>query len=211
MGGHSRGTVESRMRFAIALAALSVGCGGAVIEPGHRGLLFDPSSGGLQHEVLAPGTHHVGMSGRIDDFDVTYSTRTETVAVITSEGLPFGVHASVIFRPIIAELYELDSEVGPHYDAEIIGPEFRAATRAIFAVHSYTDLLKRNVKVEDEIEADVRRRISGKHIEIASVTLEAIQLPPELASAVRAREVAAQNAMREKLEADAEAARAARP
>ena len=42
------------------------------VEPGHRGLIFNPRNGGLQHEVLFPGYHHHGFWGRIDDFDVTF-------------------------------------------------------------------------------------------------------------------------------------------
>src|SRR5438105_5790146 len=123
------------MRWAIFCALACTGCGSAIIEPGHRGLLFDPSNGGLQHEVLAPGRHAVGMSGRVDDFDVTYTTQSESIPVVSVEGLQLDVRTSIVFRPIIAELYELDTEVGPRYQEEIVAPEFRSATRAIFAVH----------------------------------------------------------------------------
>jgi hypothetical protein len=40
---------------AIATLATTTGCAGALVEPGHRALYFDPSNGGIQHEVLQPG------------------------------------------------------------------------------------------------------------------------------------------------------------
>lgn len=41
----------------VALLSLTTatGCAGALVQPGHRGLFFDPSNGGIQHEVLQPG------------------------------------------------------------------------------------------------------------------------------------------------------------
>jgi hypothetical protein len=51
----------------------------------------------------------------VDDFDVTYTTRHEAFHVLTVEGLPLEVTLAVIFRPIIAELYALDAEIGLRY------------------------------------------------------------------------------------------------
>jgi regulator of protease activity HflC (stomatin/prohibitin superfamily) len=184
-----------------AVGACAVACGGTMIEPGHRGLVFDPSRGGLQREVIAPGVYR--GPGRIDDFDVTYSTGAEAIHAMTSEALPIDVRVSVIYRPIVAELYQLDAEIGPRYYDEVVGPEFRAAVRAALARHSYVDLPKTNEKLEDEIEDELRRRVHGKHIEIASVTFESLALPPEIANAVRERIVARENAEKERAAAEA--------
>jgi regulator of protease activity HflC (stomatin/prohibitin superfamily) len=180
------------------------GCG-YVVEPGHRGLLFKPRSGGLQQTVLQPGYHRVGLYGRVDDFDVTYSTRHEELSTISAEGLRLDVKLSIIYRPIVSELYDLDIEIGPNYYDEVVGPEFRTAARGVFARHVYLELQKINEKLEDEIESEVRRRIHGKHIEISSVTMEAVEYAPEIAAAVRAKLVGEQEALRRKaaLEADA--------
>ncbi len=188
--------------LAIMLVASTAGCS-AVIEPGHRGLLFDPQHGGLQRQVLEPGNHSVGLSGRIEDFDVTYSTRREALHVVTVEGLSIDLGASIIYRPIIAELYELDTEIGPKYYDEVVGPEFRSAVRACIARHSYTELPKASA-LEDEVERELRERIARKHIEVSAVTFENIQVAPEIAAAARAREVAELNARRKKIELESQ-------
>lgn len=166
------------------LACTSFGCGGAMIEPGHRGLLFD-SHRGLMHEILSPGYHRLGMHERIDDFNVKYASRHETLHLITAEGLAVEVSLSVIHRPIVSELYELDTEIGPSYYDDLIGPELRSAARACIAGHSFVDVVKASRKLEDEMELDLRSRVSGKHVEISSVTLEHVVLPPEIANAIR--------------------------
>jgi len=194
------------MKSLVLLCLVSAGCG-SVVEPGHRGLYFDPRHGGLEHDVLQPGWHRVGVYARVDDFDVTYSTRKEEIHTISSEGLTMDLKVALIFRPIVSELYDLDVEIGPNYYDEVVGPEFRTATRGVFARHSYVEVQKNNEKLEDEIEAEVRRRINGKHIEVSSVTLEAVDYAPEIAQAVRSKLVGEQEALRKKVALEADALR----
>src|SRR5581483_3993279 len=120
---------------------------------------------------------------RIDDFDVTYTRRVEEIQTNSKEGLALALRLTLVYRPIVSELYELDTEIGPNYYDEVVGPEFRSAARGVFARHSYTDLQKHNEKIEDEIEVDLRRRIGGKHVEISSITMEAVDYAPEIAAA----------------------------
>ena len=70
----------------VAAAALgTAGCATTTVQPGHRGLYFAPNDGGLKREVLMPGTYKLGWCflyctpNRVDDFDVTYSTKTEEI------------------------------------------------------------------------------------------------------------------------------------
>jgi len=182
----------------------TAGCATTLVEPGHRGLYFAPNAGGLHREVLPPGKYPLGWcflyctSNRIDDFDVTYSTRTEDVHTKSVEGLELGLKLSIIYRPIVSELYQLDTEIGPNYYDEVVSPEFRSACRGIFARHSYADLQKNSEAVEDEIEAEVRRRTAGKHIEINSITLESIDYAPEIADKIRQKIAGEQEAARQK-------------
>ena len=76
----------------------------------------------------------------------------------------------------------------------MIGPEFRSAARGVLARHPYQELLRKNEQIENEIEADLRRRTTGKHVEIASVTLEAIIYAQDIARAVQDKLVAEQDA-----------------
>jgi regulator of protease activity HflC (stomatin/prohibitin superfamily) len=192
-------------RFSLTLAALgTAGCATTLVEPGHRGLYFAPNAGGLRREVLPPGKYHLGWCflyctpDRIDDFDVTYSTRSEEVHTKSVEGLELDLKLSIIYRPIVSELYQLDTEIGATYYDEVVSPEFRSACRGIFARHSYAELQKNSEAVEDEIEAEVRRRTAGKHIEINSITLESINYAPEIADKIRQKIAGEQEAARQK-------------
>ena len=194
------------MNKACVLAIMfSAGC--TTVNPGHLGLLFQSLGGGLQRQPLKPGLYYVGAYSRVEDFDVTYSTHAEEIQTASSEGLGLTMRIAVIYRPVVAELYELDSEIGLNYYDEVIGPEFRSAARGIFARHSYLELLRHNEDIENEIETDIRRRISGKHIEISSVTMEAVQYAPEIGKAIQDKLVAEQDALRQKTLLENDAAR----
>jgi regulator of protease activity HflC (stomatin/prohibitin superfamily) len=189
---------------ALVLAAgATTGCATATIEPGHRGLYFAPTGGGLKREVLQPGRYRLGWcflyctSNRVDDFDVTYSTRTEDIRTQSLEGLDISLRLSVIYRPVVTELYQLDTEIGPNYYDEVIGPEFKSACRGVFARHSYAELQRKNETIENEVEAEVRRRTGGRHVEISSVTLETVSYAPEIAEKIRQKISGEQEAARQ--------------
>lgn len=192
----------------IALGALTTGtgCAGALVQPGHRALYFDPGNGGIQHEVLQPGWYRTACNfwepankcPRVDDFDVTYSTAKEDIKTLSSEKLPLDIHMALKYRPVVSELYLLDTEIGPNYFDEVIGPELRSAAIGVLAHTSYQDLQKENGKIEDDIEKDLRQRLHGKHIEVASVLIEKIEYAPEIVAAYRQRIVSQEETLTKK-------------
>ncbi len=195
------------MRWIVILLFACTGCG-AVIEPGHRGLLFKPHSGGLQHDVLGPGWWHLaGIGTRVDDFDVTYATQKEVLHVVSKEGAEMEADMSIRYRPIVSELYDLDVEIGPNYYDEVVGPELRSATRGLFARHSYLGLLEQNEKLENELEKELQRRIEGKHIEVSSVTMDRIVLSPDMMQVNQQRILGEQEAIRKRTADEDEAKR----
>jgi regulator of protease activity HflC (stomatin/prohibitin superfamily) len=185
---------------------MSTGCAGALVQPGHRALLFDPGNGGIQHEVLQPGWYRLacpfwtpdGKCPRVDDFDVTYSTSKETLHALSKEGLPLTLNLAVSYRPIVSELYLLDTEIGPNYFDEIIGPEFHSAAIGVFKDTSYQDLQAKNGAIEDKIEKELRQRLRGKHIEVSSVLIEHVDYDPNILDAQRKRVVSQEEMLAQK-------------
>ncbi len=179
--------------FVCALVALfmGTGCAGATINPGHRGILFDPGNNGIRPEVLKPGW--VGLNcpfwvpgakcPRVDDFDVTYHTSDEQFHVISKEGLPMEVQIAVSYRPIVSELYLLDTEIGSSYFDKVIGPEFRNAAIGVFSQESYADLQRQNGEIESKIEKRLRERLKGKHLEVSSVFIQHVSYDPKILEA----------------------------
>lgn len=185
------------------------------VDTGHRGLRFDPDPAiGIRRDVLPEGRYTLGRfcslhaCAHLIDFDVSITTKHEEIHTQSQEGLALQLNISVLYRPIVSELYELATEVSPtNYYEEVVGPEFRSAAASVFAKHSYTELAANKEKIEDEIEHDVQRRIKGKHLQVTSITLEQIQFAPEIQAATRARIVGEQEAVRQRAAIEQEALR----
>jgi regulator of protease activity HflC (stomatin/prohibitin superfamily) len=193
----------------VGLYALTMGAGcaaGIAVQPGHRALRFDPTDGGIQHEVLKEGFYPTpcpfwkreGSCPRLDDFDVTYTTSKKALRALSSEGLPLDLAIAVTYRPIISELYLLDTEIGTNYFDEIIGPEFQSAAIGVFAQTSYLDLHKKNGSIEDAVEKQLRERLKGKHVEISRVNIENVAYAPEIRQSETERVVSQEQALRDK-------------
>ena len=196
------------------VAMFATGCAGALVEPGHRALLFDPTNGGIQHEVLQPGWYRTACPfwktatkcPRVDDFDVTFSTAKEQVHTLSMEGLPIDLHVAVVYRPIVSELYLLDTEIGINYFDEVVGPEFRSAAIGVFAHNSYQDLQKKNGAIEDEIEKELRGRLRGRHVEVSSVLIEKVVYDQRIMDSLQARVVTQEQTLAERQRDDNHAA-----
>lgn len=173
---------------AVTALTMGTGCAGYTINPGHRALMFDPGNNGMQPEVLQPGWVRLSCPfwepdskcPRVDDFDVTYHTSDEQFHVISKEGLPMDVQIAVSYRPIVSELYQLDTEIGPKYFDKVIGPEFRNAAIGVFSKESYQDLQRNNGDIESKIEKRLRERLKGKHLEVSSVFIQHVSYDPTI-------------------------------
>jgi prohibitin 2 len=200
--------------FVAVVMGLATGCAGTLVEPGHRALLFDPANGGIQHEVLQPGWYRTSCPmwmaankcPRVDDFDVTFSTAKEQVKTLSQEGLPLDLRIAVVYRPIVSELYLLDTEIGTNYFDEVVGPEFRSAAIGVFARSSYQDLQRKNGAIEDEIEKELRKRLRNRHVEISSVLIEKVNYDPRIMDSLQARVVSQEEMLAERQRADNNAA-----
>ena len=202
----SRFSILGMSVLGIGALTMATGCAGATIQPGHRALYFDPGNGGIQHEVLQPGWKSLACPfwvpdskcPRVDDFDVTYHTSKEEMHVLSKEGLPLDARVAVSYRPIVSELYLLDTDIGSNYFDEVIGPEFRSAAIGVFSRESYADLQRNNGVIENKMEKALRERLKGKHIEVSSVLLEKVTYDPKILESQRERVVSQEETLRNK-------------
>lgn len=164
-----------RMILSAFLVLFACACGGAVIEPGHRGLLFDPKGGGLRQEILVPGYHRLASGARIEDYSVLYETRSAAVRATTSDGVAIELGIAIVYRPIVAELYDLAVESGHRYYETTIAPAVLAAAHEVIERTPLDELHRHVAPIELEIESAARKRAHGRHVEIASVVVASVR------------------------------------
>ena len=203
-----------QLAFVTALALCTGACRTfQTVKTGHKGLWFDPSTG-THRDILPEARYTLGRfcslhaCGHIIDFDVTYAIAHEPLRTISKDRLDLDLELSIQYKPIVAELYELATEVGPdNYYNEVVLPEFRSAASRVFANHSYTELETNKEAIENEIERDVRRRIAGKHVAVSSITIDRVLYAPKILAENEARIISEQENIRQRAAMEQEAAR----
>ena len=122
---------------------------------------------------------------------------TRAIVTLLERAAPFDFAAvQSLARPIVSELYLLDTEIGRNYFDEVIGPEFKSAAIGVFARTSYQDLQRKNAASEDEVEKQLRDRLKGRHIEISSVLIQKVTYAPEILQSERERVVSQEQTLR---------------
>jgi regulator of protease activity HflC (stomatin/prohibitin superfamily) len=170
--------VMIRLTLALPLVFCTIACSTATVDPGHRALVFAPDRGGLQREVLSPGVYHLHGGERVEDFDVTYARRELPIRATTRDGTPVEADLTVVYRPIISELYSLETDEGPRYFDHVIAPELLGAARGVLERSSKDEDLARTSKLDDSLELAAKRATVGKHVEIEQVVIDKIEVAP---------------------------------
>lgn len=129
------------------------------------------------------------------------STQTENLEVSLTipsrEGLNINSEVSILYNVVPSSAPDILRNIGPEYERNIILPVFRSAVADVSARFFAKDMhTGERGKIEEDIRAQMQKLLDGKGIEIETVLLKSIQLPPTLARAIEAKLEAEQNAQR---------------
>jgi prohibitin 1 len=129
------------------------------------------------------------------------STQTENLEVALTipsrEGLNINSEVSILYNVIPNSAPDILRNIGPEYERNIILPVFRSAVADVSARFFAKDMhTGERGKIEEDIRAQMQKLLDDKGIEIETVLLKSIQLPPTLARAIEAKLEAEQNAQR---------------
>lgn len=183
----------------------------ASVPAGHVGVLtlfgkVDTRAG----ETLSEGIHLVNPFKANHVMSVRTQTVKETARVPSSEGLEMALDTSVIYHLNPAKAADVYQRVGPRYEEVLIEPQMRSAIREATASHSANTLYSSaRAEVQEQIRKDLEANLAPRGVEIESVLLRDIQLPPSVQAAIQAKQQAEQESLamsfklqKEKQEAD---------
>lgn len=167
--------------------ALLAGCG-STVRTGQLGVKYAAlSKPAVQTQIKTEGFYFRWPWNSYVAYDVTLQSTTEQVDVLTADALHVTTRVTVTYRPDRARIYELATQVGREYYAEVIRPAFVTIARAEFARQIHNDLAKESGTIEARIAADLRKAIAGKPLEIDRVSVDHIAFDPTLTKAISAK------------------------
>jgi len=173
--------------FAIlAIAPFMQGCRCPTVDSGHRGIVFKTLGGGTSKEVLGEGMHMIPIWNYVIAYDTRVHEMKEQLIVLSSNGLTLRVDASVRFRPIVEELFELQTQIGRDYDQKVIGPIVRSEARKVFGRYQPEEIYStKREEIERQIYDEVTKALSGKHVLVEAVLVRDVDLPENIKVAIQ--------------------------
>ena len=169
----------------VIIALLVAACATSVPE-GKVGL-FVYAGKGLDNEVLREGLYWHLPWNHIVLFPSQWNEYEEQMHVLTADDVHLDVQAGVAIRPNVAELYQLQQDLGIRYYDTIVQSAFFTATRTVLAHYNMVDIPENSEKIENEIREHVAQRIVGHHLELGRVALQHIDYPPSVQAAIEQR------------------------
>ncbi|BFU89220.1 MAG: hypothetical protein NTAFB01_04070 [Nitrospira sp.] len=161
----------------LVIVLLSLQACGTTIEPGQRGVRWNPLTGGLSAEPLKSGFYWRAPWNQIYLYNVRWRSYTETIDALSSDDLPITLKAVVVMRPIPEELYFLAKEIGPDFYPRVAKRELLAAVRSVVSNYPMVTVLEHSAEIASEVEAVVVEKLKDRHVQVASVAMA--DLKPE--------------------------------
>jgi regulator of protease activity HflC (stomatin/prohibitin superfamily) len=181
--------------FVFVLVAVLLYASIAYVPPGHVGVLtlFGRTTG----DVLPEGTHLVNPFKMNNKMSVRTQELKETASVPSNEGLIVTLDTSLLFRLSAEKAPEVFRTIGPRYLQVVVEPNLRSAVRSVTASHSANALYTGGrEEVAHQIQKELERQLAPRGIQVETILLRDIQLPPMLKSSIEAKQQAEQEALR---------------
>ena len=180
-----RSLPRSLLLLGLAVAPFLPGCRCPTVESGHRGIVFKTLGGGTSQELLGEGMHVMPVWNSVIPYDTRVHEMKEQLGVLSSNGLMLRVDASVRFRPVVEELYQLQTQIGPDYDQKLIAPVVRSEARKVFGRYQPEEIYStKREQIEQQISDEVRKALAGKHVIVEVILIRDVILPEAIQTAI---------------------------
>jgi len=166
----------------------------ARVESGSVGVLT--LFGRVTGEVLPEGIHVVSPFKTNNEMSIRTQEIKESASVPSSEGLVMNLDTSLIFHVDPAKASDVYQKIGPNYQAVLIEPNLRAASREATASHSANALYTgEREMVAKQIFDQLGGLLGQRGFVVESILLRDIQLPATLKSSIESKQQAEQEAL----------------
>lgn len=166
------------------LFALS-GCTCQTVPSGGGGLIFDAFGNGTEKALRGEGLHFLRIGKDLIVYDLRVQELKEELNVLSNNGLDLRVDASVRYKAIPTEIFELHTQTGPSYGELLIAPIVRSETRKVFGRYAPEEIYStKREQIEREIYDEVTRALQGKHVEVEAILVRDVTLPQSIREAI---------------------------
>lgn len=169
-----------------------------VVEPGKRSLVQNNLKGLLPH-VYGEGMHFkIPVRDQIKTFEVRTQPKVLPCETNTKDMQQVTIVVRVLFRPVEEELPTILLDLGPDYEQRLLPQISYEVLKTTAAQYTAEQLISLREKVSKEVKEILQKRAMENNIIIDDVSLTDLQFSREFMAAIEMKQVAQQNAEKEK-------------
>ncbi|GIW33331.1 prohibitin family protein [Meiothermus sp.] len=190
----------------LAIAAISQSF--VVVPAGNVGVVFNvfggvqPTPLGEGFRIVIPGIQSVILyDARLKEVTLAKGPAPsgattpgeDAINARSKEGLDIGVDVTVQYRIKRDEAPLLHRNLGPNYLETLITPQIRSKVRDAVGLFNAAELIStQRTQLEAAVTKELREDLGAQHIELISVLLRRIDIPPSVAKVIEEKQTAEQ-------------------
>lgn len=157
-----------------------------IVDPGERGILFRPFSGGLQIDmVYGEGFHVIAPWNKFIIYNVKERITDERMDVLDKNGLSVSVDVSVRYFPTYNTIPLLHQNFGESFKDQLVIPEMRSTVRQVMGRYTAEEIYsKKRAEVENSIIEEATAKLNSNYITTQAVLIRSIILPNQIKNAI---------------------------
>ena len=156
-----------------------------LVHPGELGVLWRLLGGGTQIDtVYREGMHVILPFNKMYVYNVRKQQFTDSINVLTVDGLTVGVRYSVRYYLEKDTLPLLHQRVGPDYVNVVVKPEVRSVMRTIFGQYKPEEIYTNQKAIQERISELSKGRLGGRFVALDDVPIESVTLPQKISEAI---------------------------
>ncbi len=157
------------------------------IHSGELGVLWRRLGGTVVHTVYREGLHLILPINRMYVYNNRKQRISDSIDVLTVDGLTVHVEYSVRYFPNPDLLPLLHQKVGPDYVNVVVRPEVRSVIRTVFGQYKPEEIYTSQKAIQERTSVLSKVRMEARFVSLDEVPIERISLPKKIADAIEAK------------------------
>jgi regulator of protease activity HflC (stomatin/prohibitin superfamily) len=158
------------------------------IHSGELGVLYRRLGGGTQIDtVYREGLHLILPFNKMYIYNVRKQQFTDTIDVLTVDGLTVRVRYSTRYYLGKDSLPLLHQRVGPDYVNVVIRPEVRSVMRTVFGQYKPEEIYTTQKAIQERVSVLSKTHLEARFVALDDVPIESITLPTRISEAIEAK------------------------
>ncbi len=158
------------------------------IHPGELGVLWRRLGGGTQIDtVYREGMHLILPFNEMYIYNVRKQQFTDTIDVLTVDGLTVKVRYSVRYFLDKDTLPLLHQRVGPDFVTVVVKPEVRSVMRMVFGQYKPEEIYATQKAIQERISVLSKTHLEARFVALDDVPIETITLPTRISDAIESK------------------------